>query len=215
MICNFQSLRLMLLTELSDDECHAQMETNYFGPLRAIRGALPHFRSLKSSTIVNISSAAGILGQPGMSQYCSSKAALETVSESLNGELAPFNVRVLVFDLGAFRTSFATNKIVAAKLAGSTEGNANVSGPYLGTPADTNLSRIDLVPKMAPGDPNKAAKAIADVVLEENLGKGLKNYLRIPLGLEALKVCRTKAQLFSENIDATETIAGSTNLDNS
>lgn len=201
------------LTWSSDSETHVQMETNYFGPLRAIRGALPYFRTLKSSVIINISSAAGLLGQAGMSQYCASKFALEGMSEALSKELVPFNIRVILADLGAFRTPFASNSGFPAKASARDGGNEKVSKAYVGTPADTNLKRIEPFPTIAPGDPNKAAKVIVDVVLGENDGAGLAQHVRLPLGKDAMQVCRAREREFSENINAMESIASSTNLD--
>lgn len=64
----------------SDEEAHAQMETNFFGPMRVIRAALPTLRKQMSGTIVNISSGAGIHGRPTCSLYAGSKFALEGIA---------------------------------------------------------------------------------------------------------------------------------------
>jgi short-subunit dehydrogenase len=61
----------------SDAEMLAQMDTNFFGCLRTIKGALPAFRESKNGTIVNISSGAGIVGRPSRGLYAGSKFALE------------------------------------------------------------------------------------------------------------------------------------------
>lgn len=61
----------------SDDEVHAQMDVNLYGPYRLIRAALPGLRRRKSGTIVNISSVSGIDGAIASGLYAASKFALE------------------------------------------------------------------------------------------------------------------------------------------
>lgn len=69
-----------ILIKNSDDEAHDQFETNFFGALRLIRAVLPHMRARKSGTIVNVTSIAGIDGQPTCGLYAASKFALEGTS---------------------------------------------------------------------------------------------------------------------------------------
>lgn len=61
----------------SENECRAQMETNFFAPANIIRHVLPAMRKRKSGIIVNISSAAGIEARATRSMYSGSKFALE------------------------------------------------------------------------------------------------------------------------------------------
>nr|P0CU71.1 RecName: Full=Oxidoreductase claN; AltName: Full=Cladofulvin biosynthesis cluster protein N [Fulvia fulva] len=95
-----------VLEDFSETELYQQMETNFFGPIRAIQGALPWSRAQKPGTIFNISSTSDITGFTGFSLYAASKAALEGASEALYGELALFGIRVLVVQPGASRTKF-------------------------------------------------------------------------------------------------------------
>lgn len=53
------------------------METNFFGPHRLIRAALPGFRARKSGAIIKITSVAGIDGLPSCGLYAATKFALE------------------------------------------------------------------------------------------------------------------------------------------
>lgn len=66
-----------LTLRCSDAEMLAQMDTNFFGCLRTIKGALPAFRERKNGTVVNINSVAGIVGRPSRGLYSGSKFALE------------------------------------------------------------------------------------------------------------------------------------------
>ncbi|KAJ7644852.1 putative short-chain oxidoreductase [Roridomyces roridus] len=112
--------------ENTDKENRAQFDTNFFGVINVTNAFLPHFRSRKSGTIVNISSQGSLLGLAGAGIYCASKAALEAISDTWARELAPFNIRSTSILLGAFRTAVAesTNlKITAKRIDGYDAGH--------------------------------------------------------------------------------------------
>jgi 3-dehydrosphinganine reductase len=69
------------------------MEINFFGVLNSIRAALPYIKKQKGR-IINISSVAGMLGVFGYTPYCSSKFAINGLTEALRFELKPAGVRV-------------------------------------------------------------------------------------------------------------------------
>ena len=79
----FHAFGLTAFPPPRDEEVKIQMETNFFGPQRLIRAALPGFRTRKSGTIVNITSVAGIDGLPSCGLYAASKFALEGTSNIL------------------------------------------------------------------------------------------------------------------------------------
>jgi NAD(P)-dependent dehydrogenase (short-subunit alcohol dehydrogenase family) len=93
--------------ETAEVELRAQMDTNFFGAVVVTRAALPFLRAQKAGAIVNISSLGGQLSFAGFSAYSASKFALEGYSEALAGEMAPFGVKVLIVEPGAFRTNLA------------------------------------------------------------------------------------------------------------
>lgn len=64
------------------DNAHAQMETNFFGPIRTIKAVLPTMREQKAGVIINVSSAEFWEPHPVASVYAASKFAIE-------GEFAP------------------------------------------------------------------------------------------------------------------------------
>lgn len=68
-------------------EVVAQMEANFYGPLRIVQGVLPGMRKRKSGVIVNVSSSQGLAPGPANGIYAASKAALEAASESLSQEV--------------------------------------------------------------------------------------------------------------------------------
>jgi len=84
--------------ELPLDAFRADMETNYFGAIRCIKAALPSMRERKAGCIINVTSVAGKLYSNFHATYCSSKAALEALSESLAQEVKPFNIQIAIVE---------------------------------------------------------------------------------------------------------------------
>jgi len=87
----------------------AQFETNYFGVIRAIKAVLPHMRSQKSGRVVNISSVGGIQGVPFNDVYCSSKFALEGLTESMAAVYKALGIHFILIEPGAIVTKFVEN----------------------------------------------------------------------------------------------------------
>jgi len=68
------------------------------------RLVVPHMRASGGGSIVNISSAAGRLVQPGFAAYGTAKAALSFLTRNLGAEFAP-SVRVNAIGVGSVATS--------------------------------------------------------------------------------------------------------------
>ena len=98
------------LEDFTDEEILAQYETNVFGLFRIIREVLPSMRSRGRGRILNISSVAGKMTFAGIGLYCSSKHAVEALSESLRLELRPFGIQVGMVEPGQFHTRFRDNR---------------------------------------------------------------------------------------------------------
>ena len=76
------------------DQVHRQFQTNVFGLIALNKAFIPHFRAQGSGVIVNIGSISADQGYPYTSVYEASKAAVVSLSEGLNAELAEFGVAV-------------------------------------------------------------------------------------------------------------------------
>lgn len=89
-------------------EARRQVDVNVFGLARMTQLALPHMRSQRRGTVVNISSMGGKMYEPLGSWYHATKFAVEGLSDCLRLELAPFGIRVVVVEPGAITTEWGT-----------------------------------------------------------------------------------------------------------
>jgi len=97
------------IEEITPEEVKAQFDTNFFGVINVTNAFLPHLRSRKTGTIVNISSIGSYLALNGGGIYAASKAALECITDTWAKELATFNIRATSVVLGGFRTAVASS----------------------------------------------------------------------------------------------------------
>ncbi|KAJ7098237.1 NAD-P-binding protein [Mycena epipterygia] len=97
------------LMETSIDYVRQVYDTNVLSVLRVSRAVFPHMAARKSGLIVNISSIAGEIPMPWAGVYASSKAAVASLSEVLQMEGRPFNVRTLLVSPGGIRSNVAQN----------------------------------------------------------------------------------------------------------
>lgn len=111
------------LEDFSIEEIRDQFETNFFGLISVTKEVLPIMRKQKQGYIVNISSIGGKIAFPVLSIYNASKFAVEAVTESLRGELAPFGIKVTAIEPSSTKTNFHSSVRVAEK-------SQNQSSPY-------------------------------------------------------------------------------------
>ena len=96
---------------LSDAALTQQFDTNVLGVVRMIRAVAPEMRDRKAGAIVNLSSVVGWLTMPYTAAYSASKHAVESLSEALWYEMAPFGIRVAIVEPGVFHTNFHTSVV--------------------------------------------------------------------------------------------------------
>ncbi|HAW51780.1 MAG TPA: short-chain dehydrogenase, partial [Flavobacteriales bacterium] len=82
------------LDALSDEWIDKIFQVNWRGAFATIRAMKPLLEKGEQSTIINISSVAGITGVGSNVAYCASKAALDSMTRSLGRALAP-KIRVV------------------------------------------------------------------------------------------------------------------------
>jgi NAD(P)-dependent dehydrogenase (short-subunit alcohol dehydrogenase family) len=182
---------------LEMDQIRAVMETNFFGVLRVTRALLPELRS-HGGIIVNISSMAGQVGFGGVGAYNASKFALEGLSDALAEELAPFGVKVLIVEPGAFRTDFSGRSIQLA--------TERVEA-YAGSQAGEIGGLMKDYHGQEPGDPLKAVEAIVAAVRAADMPR------RLPLGADAVAGIEGKLARLKKDMDDWRALSLSTAFD--
>jgi short-subunit dehydrogenase len=83
------------------------MEVNFFAPAELIRLAIPLLREGQEPAIVNIASMCGRRALPAFPEYSASKYALCGLTEALRGEMARFDIDVLLILPGLTRSDLA------------------------------------------------------------------------------------------------------------
>ncbi len=95
------------LEATSEESIRRQFDVNVLGLLATTKAVIPHFRTNRAGTIVNIASVGGRLAFPLGALYHGTKFAIEGISEALHYELGALGIRVKVIEPGAIKTDFA------------------------------------------------------------------------------------------------------------
>lgn len=92
------------VVEMSIEEWDSMFEANMKSVFLCCQAVAKPMIAQKSGVIVNISSMAGIVPDPGRSAYSASKAGVNNFTRNLSLELAPYNIRVNGIAPGLFIT---------------------------------------------------------------------------------------------------------------
>jgi len=183
--------------EGDDADVRVLFETHFFGTVAMIKAVLPGMRARRSGAIVNISSIGAQLTPVGSGYYAAAKAAMEGVSGSLRGELAPLGISVTIVEPGAFRTDFAGRSLAQS---------STVIDDYAAT-AGQRRKENDTMHGTQAGDPGKAGAAIIAAVESTDPPAFLL------LGPDALAAYRHIADERSKEIARWEELSASTDFD--
>lgn len=183
--------------EASADEVRRVYETNVFGLLNVTRAVLPHMRAARSGHVINLSSVGGYRSGPGFGVYCSTKFAVEGLSEALHAELAPLGVKVTVVEPGYFRTEFL-------------EGNSLVESPSSIADYDSTAGEVRKIAKTVtlnqPGDPDKLAQVMITLVEAQHAP------LRLPLGSDCVAAIEAKNSFVADELRVWREVSVSTDF---
>ncbi|MDH2049901.1 oxidoreductase [Achromobacter marplatensis] len=183
--------------ESSDADVRRMYDTNVFGLLNVTRAVLPTLRAQRAGHVINLSSLGGYRSGAGFGAYCSTKFAVEGLTEALHAELKPLGIHATVVEPGYFRTDFldATSLTVAGAIIDDYDATSG------------NVRRIAAgLNHQQPGDPAKLAAAML------TLADAATPPLRLPLGTDALRVIAEKNAYVAEETEAWKALAQSTDF---
>jgi NAD(P)-dependent dehydrogenase (short-subunit alcohol dehydrogenase family) len=108
------------VVDLTREDLRGQFETNVIAPVRVAALALPLLRAAVATrggaVVANVGSIVGLFTTPFASAYCSSKAAMHSLTDALRMELAPFGIAVVCIQPGGVRSSFGEHAEAAIRL---------------------------------------------------------------------------------------------------
>ena len=172
-------------------------DLHVFGPFALTRAVLPHMRERGEGAIVMMSSVGGQVVMPGFGAYCATKFALEAVTEALAAEVAPFGIRVLAVEPGAFRTN----------LFGPGAAVLSAENPVYADTAGATRRFVENGDGTQPGDPAKAAAAIRTALAAE------QTPVRLPLGGDAVDGVVAHLDAVRAEVAAWEKVSRGTDFD--
>jgi 3-oxoacyl-[acyl-carrier protein] reductase len=108
------------IAKLSEFDFDLVVDVSLKGAWLGARAVAPLLRQQGSGSIINISSIAGKIGNPGQTNYSAAKAGLVGLTKALAKELGPSGVRANVVQPGLIRTDMTLAmkpEIFAAKEA--------------------------------------------------------------------------------------------------
>lgn len=183
--------------EASAEEVRRLYETNVFGLLNVTRAVLPSMRQRRAGHVVNISSLGGYQSAAGFGVYCSTKFAVEGLTEALHDELAPLGIHATVVEPGYFRTEFLDNASLAVSPL-VLDDYAATAGAVRGKAQQINLNQ--------PGDPVRLAQAMLQLAASPNPP------VRLPLGTDTLRTLAEKNAFVERETAQWQALAASTDF---
>jgi NAD(P)-dependent dehydrogenase (short-subunit alcohol dehydrogenase family) len=154
-------------------------------------------RQQRSGHVINMSSVGGYRSGAGFGVYCSTKFAVEGLSEGLAAELAPLGVKVTVVEPGYFRTDFLDQQSLSRVGRHIADYDESV-GATRRVASDRNHAQQ--------GDPAKLAKAMIE------LANAKQPPLRLPLGSDTVAAIEAKNEFVAGELKQWRAVALSTDF---
>jgi NAD(P)-dependent dehydrogenase (short-subunit alcohol dehydrogenase family) len=108
------------VVDLTREDLRRQYETNVIAPAIVTGKAVPLLRAAVANggnaVVANVGSIVGLFTTPFAAAYCSSKAAVHSITDALRMELAPLGIHVVSIQPGGVRSSFGNHAEEAIRL---------------------------------------------------------------------------------------------------
>jgi len=153
-----------VIQKMSDEQWYAMMDVHLTAPFRILRAAQPHIKQFALADrdrgvenfrkVVNISSVAGLCGNPGQVNYSVAKAGLQGMTKTLAKEWGRYQVNVNTVAFG-----FIETRLTTAAAGGST---INIEGREIKVGVSEQILQMAkaMIPLGRPGTPAEAAGSV-------------------------------------------------------
>ena len=188
---------LAAVEESSDADVRRMYDTNVFGLLNVSRAVLPVMRQRRSGHVINMSSVGGYRSAAGFGVYCSTKFAVEGITEAMHAELKPLGIHATVVEPGYFRTDFLD---ASSLLVGN-----DIIADYDETSGNVRRLAVGMNHNQ-PGDPAKLATALVALVDAQTPP------LRLALGTDTLKAIAEKNAYVTAETETWKALSQSTDF---
>jgi NAD(P)-dependent dehydrogenase (short-subunit alcohol dehydrogenase family) len=111
LFCNAGITSVMPISQLTEDEWDAVIDTNLKGMFTLVKQALPQMRGQGSGTIITMGSEMGIVAVPESPAYNASKGGVIMLTRSLAIDLIRENIRVNALCPGITRTPLLQSEV--------------------------------------------------------------------------------------------------------
>lgn len=114
--------------EQDPSEWDSMIAINASGVMNVLHAVMKDMAQRRHGTIINMSSIAGRKVYPDHTVYCGTKYFVHAISESIRGQLAPYDVRVMVISPGIVETEVLDHVTDANTLRNYRENKVRIGG---------------------------------------------------------------------------------------
>ncbi|XVU29628.1 SDR family NAD(P)-dependent oxidoreductase [Actinoplanes sp. CA-054009] len=106
---------LGMVEEATEQEVRAQFDVNFFGAVWVAQAVVPHLRKQGSGHILQVTTMGTGGGLASTGFYAAGKSALDSLSQALAMEVAPFGIKVTIVQPGGYGTELFTRGTTTTK----------------------------------------------------------------------------------------------------